>query len=309
MNPFMSARSHFMRIAFSFAVLLIAVVGRAAADDVYVSNVAGDDRFDGRSTHKSSDFSGPVRTLAKALRVAEPGDRIVMDNSGQPYYEGISLEGPWHSGRPGRPFIIDGNGAVLNGTMPTPDDAWEHVTGDVFRFRPARLHYQELFLSDRPAIRRTGAVASLSDLQPREWLMGVGYLYFRTDEAMMPQEYNTRHAIEPTGITLYQIHDVAILNLVVEGFQIDGINAHDNVRGLLVAGVNCHANGRSGLAICGASQADIMGCNLNGNGQAQLHVEGLSETHVQDCTFAEDTAPAIERRNGARLFMHNGATN
>jgi hypothetical protein len=94
-----------MRRALLLAICLLSCAARTLADDVYVSNLSGDDRFDGRSTQKSSDYGGPVRTFAKALRVAGPDDRIVIENTGMPYYEGISLEGPWHSGRPGTPFV------------------------------------------------------------------------------------------------------------------------------------------------------------------------------------------------------------
>ena len=55
-----------MRRALLSAICLLTLAVRVVADDVYISNLSGDDRFDGRSTQKSSDFGGPVRTFAKA---------------------------------------------------------------------------------------------------------------------------------------------------------------------------------------------------------------------------------------------------
>ncbi|MEX0713437.1 MAG: hypothetical protein WD278_13865 [Pirellulales bacterium] len=47
-----------------------------------------------------------------------------------------------------------------------------------------------------------------------------------------------------TGITLYHMHDVAVVDLIVQGFQLDGINAHDGVRSCYLSGITCRGNGR-----------------------------------------------------------------
>src|SRR5579859_2997869 len=70
---------------------ILAVLGCAlwaasvAGRDIYVSNVSGDDRSTGDQTDNVLQFRGPVRTIAKALRLAQPGDRIVLEASEEPY--------------------------------------------------------------------------------------------------------------------------------------------------------------------------------------------------------------------------------
>ena len=51
----------------------------------------------------------------------------------------------------------------------------------------------------------------------------------------------------PVGITLYKVRDVAIGDLTVQGFQLDGINAFDGAFDIQLSGVTCRGNGRSGI--------------------------------------------------------------
>ena len=125
----------------------------AVAKDIHVNNLAGDDAFSGRHDRNLSDRSGPVRTLARALEMASQGDRIILTNTGEPYRESITLTGTRHSGYSFRPFVIEGNGAILDGSAPVAADAWEHYEGPVYRFRPPRLRHQQMFLNDRPIAR------------------------------------------------------------------------------------------------------------------------------------------------------------
>ena len=81
-------------------------------------------------------FGGPVQSLTRGLATAQPGDRIVMSNTGEPYRESVTLFGGRNSGQRSQPFVIEGNGATLDGSLPVPPKAWEHFAGDVFRFRP-----------------------------------------------------------------------------------------------------------------------------------------------------------------------------
>src|SRR5579884_1728081 len=120
-----------------FAILTAAALaGRpATAATIYVDNVLGDDLLDGIQPARTSG-SGPVRTLRKALRICHAGDRIVLANSGEPYREMIGLSTAEHCGSALSPFIIDGQGAVLEGADPVPGEAWENHQGAIFRFRP-----------------------------------------------------------------------------------------------------------------------------------------------------------------------------
>src|SRR5690242_11981223 len=96
----------------------------ATARDLFVDNLGGDDRANGREPNSSTE-AGPVKTIARALALAEPGDRIHLAKNATPYRESISLAGGDHSGFVVSPFTIVGNGATLDGSLPVPARDWE----------------------------------------------------------------------------------------------------------------------------------------------------------------------------------------
>ncbi len=295
------------------AVLIGAAVGglffsaRAAARDIFVSNVAGDDRFNGVVRQSVSGFDGPVRTIARALQLAEAGDRIVLVNTGVPYHESITLAGNRHSGNTLRPFILKGNGATIDGSAPVPEEAWEHVRGPVFRFRPPHVVYQQLFLDGRPASRVVAKPGSDSppELAPLQWCLHRGYIYFSIDpkQTKLPGDYPLKYAHYQVGITLYHVRRVVIADVTIEGFQLDGIGAANSARDVLIGGVTCRGNGRSGIAVGGASLVEIDGCVLGDNGAAQLLTLPYSETHLRRTTLLGNTAPGWVDRGGP-IYPH-----
>jgi hypothetical protein len=272
--------------------LFIAANVRAA--DLFVDNVVGDDLRDGGQA-ESTGGSGPVRTLKRALELAQAGDHLRLANRGFPYREPISLSTARHCGNDVSPFVIDGQGATLDGLTPVGPHAWEPYRGAVFRFLPTKKSFQQLFLDGKPAARRkiTTADRALPALEPLEWCRHDGYMYFHVEQTRLPADYQLScHGLQ-TGITLYHVHDVVIADLVVQGFQIDGINAHDGVRHCELIGVTSRGNGRSGVAVGGSSKLRLDGCLIGDNGEAQLRAEGLATLTVDDSELVDNTAPAV----------------
>lgn len=294
-----------MRIAILLFLSLAALgLGRTApAATVYVNNLLGDDLHDG-SEPDSSGPGGPVRTLRKALGICQAGDRILLAPTGEPYRESIGLSAAKHCGTVISPFIIDGQGAVLEGAEPIPYTAWESVGGAVFRFRPSWATYQQLFLDGKPAVERKLAAGETRwpVLQPREWYRRGAYLYFCVDADKLPRDYNLSCSARQTGITLYHVHDVIVMNLVVQGFRLDGVNVNDGVVDSGVLDITSRGNGRSGITVAGSSKVRIEGCLVGDNREQQLLVEGTSATLVEHSALLANTAPAVTNR-GARLTI------
>ncbi|MDA1053069.1 MAG: right-handed parallel beta-helix repeat-containing protein [Planctomycetota bacterium] len=282
----------------SFLVLLISAT--ASGRDIFVDNVAGDDRRDGATEQISGRAGGPVRSFRRALELAEGSDRIVLANSGEPYRESVTLQAGKHTGVATRPFTIVGNGATLDGSAPVPDDAWTHVEGNVFRFRPPRTSFQLLFLDDKPLVRRfVDREAGFPKLQPLEWCLFDRYVYFCVEKDKLPSHYELSHTSLPVGITLYEARNVVISDLVVQGFQLDGLNAHDSVFDATFVGLTCRGNGRSGISVGGASRVKIIACLVGNNGAAQVRSEGFSRTEILNCDLVEAAnAPAVVRDGG-----------
>jgi hypothetical protein len=270
----------------------------APARDIYVNNQLGDDRRAGTSAEPQGENGGPCRSIAKALRIAQPADRIVIANTGEPYREGITIQGPRHSGTDAFPFVIEGNGAILDGTTSLEGAVWEYVGKDTFRTRPPRMSFQQLFLDNVPAVRKRPVDGNLPELAPREWFTMDGWIYFRVAAGTLPHAYKLSCCGEQAGITLYEVHDVIVQDLVVRGFQFDGVNCHDNVKRTDLIRITSQENGRSGISIGGASRVRVDTCTAGGNGAAQVRTEGYCTVELVGNTLDAGTAPAVVREGG-----------
>jgi hypothetical protein len=291
---------------------MLSMVGQAIARDVYVSNVAGNDRYDGSSAGAESD-SGPVRSLDRALRLVDRGGRVVLANTGEPYREIISLSDVHHRGYPDRPLVISGNGATLDGTVTAAPGAWRYENDNIFSFQPRRLAYQQLFRDGRPLphVRAASFLGSRVGLPPLHWTLLTDRIAFRVEEGRLPEQYDLRHAGLQTGITLYNTQYVRIEDLVVQGFQQDGINAHELVAECELVRVECRANGRSGISVGGVSRVSIIDSNCYDNGRAQLRVEGLASVAAQGSDFGSETAdmPRIDVRGRGKAVIDGAEFN
>ncbi len=270
------------------------------ARDIYVNNQTGDDRRSGRGAQIGSGSDGPVRSVKRALELASGMDRVVLANTGQPYRESITLQAGRHSGIAAKPFTLEGNGAVLEGLQEIPVDRWRHFRGSVFRFRPSGKSFHLLFLDGRPASRVPvdSSATTIPKLKELQWCLSKGHVYFRPQKGRLPGGHALSHTSLTVGITLYEVRHVAISNLTIQGFQLDGINAHDGVFSTRLTGLICRGNGRSGVSIGGASNVRIEACLMGNNGTAQIRTEGFSHTRVVACDLLDDTAPAIVKEGG-----------
>jgi hypothetical protein len=269
------------------------------ARDIYVNNVAGNDRYDGNAPAAEGDFIGPYRTLTRALKATVKGDRLIVANTGEAYRECITLQGARQSGYPDAPFELVGNGAILDGSERVSPDDWSFVAGGIFRFRPPKTSFQVLYLDGKPAQRRDiRAPAELNELQPLEWCLYERHVYFHVEPNRLPQSYTLTFTARQVGITLYEVRHVVVKDLVIQGFQLDGINAHDGVRDTALVGLSCRGNGRSGISIGGASRVRVDSCLVGNNGAAQVRTEGFSHTQLVGCDLLDNTAPRIVRDGG-----------
>jgi hypothetical protein len=289
-----------MRTFVGFWFVLTLWSTAALGRDIFVDNVSGDDHFTGELPGGSGGTGGPVRTIAKALRLARSGDAIVLAKTDVAYRESVTLEGSRQSGTKERPFAIRGNGAVLDGSAPVPAGAWESYQGAIFRFRPRQGDSQQLFLDGRPAVQVTvaGSSGGPPELKPRQWCFRGGYVYFCVEQTKLPADYQLAYARERAGITLFHVDYVTIANLTVQGFQLDGINLYNTARDVSLVDVLCRGNGRSGVAVGGASTVEIEASRLGDNGQAQLLTLPYSQTDLRETHLLSNTAPGWVDQGG-----------
>ena len=103
-------------------------------------------------------------------------------------------------------------------------------------------------------------------------------------------------------MTLYNVRGVVIEDLTIQGFQLDGINAHDNVFAATVLGCTLRGNGRSGMHIGGASRVKIEACLIGNNGKAQVHCSDYCRVTIDQCDLVDDpAAPTIQSAATPRI--------
>ncbi len=273
------------------ALLAIALVtAPASAISIFVDNVGGSDLNNGHAPRSIGAGVGPCRTINHALKKAQKGDRVVLVDSGEPYREQVAVQAGRNSGWVGQPFVIDGQGAILDGTQPIAEDAWEHVKGDIFRFRPPRTSYQVLFLDNLPAERVDLTKEGKIRLEPRQWCMYKQHIYFKVEKDVHPVSYKPRYGALKVGLTIYDVQNVVVKNLIVQGYQLDGINAHDNSFKVTLDSVTSRGNGRSGITAAGASRVTLENCLVGDNYDSQLRIDGHSSVEVNQSEILDNTA-------------------
>ncbi len=287
-----------MRLAAIALVLILAIDSYASARDIFVNNILGDDRRGGTIAEVIDAGIGPCRSIAKALRIAHPGDRIVVANTGQAYRESLTVQGPRHSGFERFPTVISGNGATIDGSMSLSSAIWEFAGETMFRTRPINKSSQQLFLGGESVVRKQPLPGEFPKLAPREWCLFQGWIYFAVEPSKLPQDYDLSCCGEQVGITLYNVHDVIIEDFDVRGFWLDGINCHDNVSRADIIRINALDNGRSGISVGGCSKVRVDTCAAVDNGQAQVRLEGVCQVQLLDSTLDPTSAPPIVKEGG-----------
>ena len=293
-----------MRFLFAACLLFASTASSARAVVLYVDNLSGNDRYNGRSETLTGNRVGPVRTIRRALSLARLSDRIVLAANDEPYRESITFAGIDNSGLVGYPFVLEGNGAILEGAEPVPNHAWQGESIATFRFRPTGLGYQQLFNDGRPLTRRRALNESsaLPELEPLEWSMRRQHIYLRVEKDKIPRDYNLTLAKRRTGVTLVHVRHVIIRNLTVQGFQVDGLNFHTADRDCTLFNVVARGNGRSGISVGPASRLAVNECVVGANGTSQFRVERGGIVNVAASDVFVDTAP-LWGNFGGRLIV------
>jgi hypothetical protein len=278
-------------------VLLLAT--QLTATDIFVNNQSGDDHSNGRAA-QFGPVGGPVRTIARGLQLVEQGGRIRLANTGNPYRESVSLGGPNHRGFANRPLVLDGGGAILDGTVVAGDGAWHHYRGNVFAFTPRRLTYQRLFHKGQPLkqVQTARGAANVPRLEPLEWALVGDKIYFCAQQDLLPEEYQLRHAGLPVGISIYNTAYIRVQNLTIQGFHSDGVRLPDDVQNCELLKLECRANGRCGISVGGTCRVDVVGVTCYDNGRAEMIVEQFARVKIRDSDFAGGMVPPIKIEGG-----------
>ncbi|MGD9855776.1 MAG: right-handed parallel beta-helix repeat-containing protein [Planctomycetaceae bacterium] len=257
---------------------------------IYVDSRLGNDAADGTVASPLNQYSGPVRTLQCAARRLCPGDVLVLANNGDPYYGSLSFVGPRHSGVPGLPMQLIGNGATISGARPIPPAAWRAVDLDVWSVTPLRKTYAQVSRAGQtlPTYELPWPLHQLPNAPADRWYLEEGRILFKTKPVDDPRLSPMELASEEVGLTLLGVEHIVIRDVTFRHFRLDGINAHDRCRDVVLDNVVCEENGRAGIAVGGTSRVVIHNCLLTENRRNSLLITELGQADVQESELSPE---------------------
>ena len=287
-----------MLTSYRFLVVVLTLASTAVASDIYVDNSSGRDGNDGQTLIASDGNTGPVYSLERAAQLAQFGDVIVLMNTGKPYYGSLSLTGDRHSGTANRPFVVEGNGAIISGLRSVPHASWHQEGHRLWKLTLTRKGYYRLRRNGQTLpeeVSPCGCDPRLT-LKPGHWAAWQGSLYFRQDGVDRPESQNFAYAADQTGISLHQVNHVLITNVTLQHFRFDGLHAQGLCDHIVLENVNAVENGRAGVVSSGASRLKILGGRIGNNGRHQLLVLDRSTAKPDNCDIREIPEPQVISR-------------
>jgi hypothetical protein len=271
---------------------LLVMSGVVRGGEIYVDNRLGNDRYDGRARAPEGD-SGPVQSLGAAALRAGAGDSIVLVNRGTPYYGSLTLFGADHSGAGRILFTISGNGSTLSGAKPIAKGSWQHVTDDIWRVTPIHKAYYQVVLDGTavPSADCDPKSKTLPAIPSEKWCAWQGAIYYHAPAGVNPDTMSLSLADEQVGITLLDVENVVIRDLTLKHYRLDGINAHDRCKNIVLQNVTLEANGRAGLAVGGTSQVEVREAHIQQNRVASVLITELGEANLKNSQY--DVKPTV----------------
>ena len=314
--------------------IVLTLIGfNAEAKTVYVNNTMGDDRFTGEREDFDVVEAGPVRTIARATELARLGDTISLADTGVPYQECVSLTNKNASGINAEfPFILDGNGASLDGRVTVEHEKWEHFKeiykndkdnppeyqGDIFRLHVAKYYpnavcYCMLFVDAMPVQNKSAEPmeSPVGQLNELDAALYEGYLYFRPEKGKTPEDYKLEITALRTGITLNHVDHVVIRNLIVQGFQLDGIALANSATNVVIEQCTIRGNARAGMSVGWGSDVKAKRILTCANAFSEVLTLPYSRVKLEKSRLTGDYGKPWVDQSGtehgsAALFSNNG---
>lgn len=290
-----------MRNGFSCGLVLwSAIAPTGAARDLYVNPLTGDERNNGLAAMPGATGVGPVKTIHRAVRNAQPGDTVHLAPLDEPYHES-----PVFHDRicpADQSITLDGHGATISGAERMDVAAWEQVAPG--RFRKVGLMRMDSAVLGRWFFRIDGRMQHMgrtskgpsaklklpTELQPGEWTFveAEDAFYLQLDPAKKPADYVVEAPVRSAGVQISgRNENIVIRNLNTQHVYNDGFNIHGYCRGVVfenVAAVECGDDGISAHDDC---RIKVDGFTSIGNSTGFCHTnDSHSDSNrvlIRDC--------------------------
>ncbi len=291
-SPAGSARAEAVK---AVALLLLSALAAlpAAGVDYYVDNQAGDDSADGLVKGRA------FRTLAKATARLRPGDTLHVAPSAV-YRESLVLR---QSGTAKMPITVKGNGAVISGLAPIPDESWI-AKGVGLYHSPNKACWGALVprVIDRDGREVTVASGRATrkrpeDLKAGEAVWNAEGIWYRSPDGTSPAGRGLSGYFRDSGVKIVRQSHIVVEGIVAERFANDGFNIHGDCHDLVFRDIEGRFNGDEGFSAHETAETSVCGgwFHHNGDGIADVHA---SETRYTDVTVEENESFGVGFHGG-----------
>jgi hypothetical protein len=275
--------------------------------DLHVHQTKGDDSRDG--------VVGPVQTIARAIRLAKPGDTIHLTPG--TWYENADLTNK--HGELDKPITLDGHGAILDGCEPIVAAEWEELGDGLFRKTKLMKRMDDailgrwFFLWDgkmnlmgRTSKGPSEPLKEPAILQDNEWtyVKAEDAFYIRLPKDQTLVDANIRYPARSSAV----IQSVSGSHLVVRnitGTHVynDGFNIHGSQRNMVFKNIAAIECGDDGFSAHEDAECRITGFTSIGNStglcdtvSSVTHYKNvfIKDCHGYDIYFIGDSPHSME---------------
>lgn len=256
-----------MRHWFWLTIIFLSATS-AWAHDLYVDPTNGNDAANGLAAKAEGD-NGPVKTIAKAIKLAGPGDTVHL--TPVVYRESAAFHNK--HGEPGKPITLDGHGATLEGSEPIDPKDWEQVSPGLYRndhllradllTRDDAVIGRWFFVFDgrmnhmgRTSKGRSEPLKKPEELQPGEWTIvkAEHAFYVRINPAKALTDYKIAAPLRANAVSLSgDCSHIIVRNVTGTHVYNDGYNIHGKTRECVfenIAAIDCGDDGFSAHDDC-----------------------------------------------------------
>lgn len=243
-----------------------------------------------------------VKTIAAAIKLAQPGDTIHLQPIVYRDYAGFYAK----KGEPGKPITLDGHGATLEGSDPLDPKKWTEVSPGLFEAKDLLLRLDDailgrwFFLWDgkmnhmgRTSKGKKAPYVKPQELKPGEWTFVRDYVREKAGSTQIFGSFFVRLAdrqklaaarifvpVRSAGVQFSGANaHLVVRNITATHPYNDGFNIHGDCRDVVFENIRAIECGDDGISAHESAEYRVDGLISVGNGT------GITDTGTAKTTY------------------------